>query len=102
MAFDQPLAPRPTTALSRRAWQVPAPWKQAGRMVALSAATIAAEAGLAWLQRRQQHIVPTTQTPTTARIVALGWRVTETWQNGHLQQRVEEQVMWLEPGSRRR
>ncbi|HEX6288998.1 MAG TPA: hypothetical protein VFZ66_07395 [Herpetosiphonaceae bacterium] len=99
-ALDQPLAPRPAASLAQRSWQVPVPWKQAGRVMALGVATLAAEAGLAWLQRRQQQQpqpLSRPQPPTTARVIAMGWRVTETWQGGHLQQRTEEKVMWLEP-----
>jgi hypothetical protein len=101
---SQPLAQRPFAALAARSRQLPAPWKQAGKVVALGAATIVAEAGLAWLQRRQQGkypALPAPQMPTTARIVALGWRVSETWQGDQLRERVEEQVMWLEPLPRR-
>ncbi len=100
--LDQPLAQRPAAALARRSWQIPAQWKQAGKVVALSAASIAAEAGLAWLQRRQQQASQRQLAPTTARVIALGWRVSETWQDGRLQQRVEEQVVWLEPDRRGR
>jgi hypothetical protein len=104
-AFDQPLAQRPSHPLARRSWQVPTEWKQASKVVALGAATIAAEAGLAWLQRRQKPIVraaqPSTAAPTAARIIAMGWRITETWQSGQLQERVQEQVMWLEPEPRK-
>lgn len=109
--FDQPLARRPGSALAPRSWQVPDQWRQAGKVVALGAATIVAEVGLAWLQRRQQNSRSTqqpdsyplaTRMPTTARIVALGWRVSETWQDGQLQERVQEQVMWLEPLPRQR
>jgi hypothetical protein len=101
-AFDQPLAPRPPQALAQRSWQVPAEWKQAGKVVALGAATIVAEAGLAWLQRRQKPLARASQPPTTARIIAMGWRVTETWHGGQLQERVQEQVMWVEPEPRSR
>jgi hypothetical protein len=103
-SVDQPLARRSAAALAARARQLPAPWKQAGKVAALGAATIVAEAGLAWLQRRQQGsrpALPARQMPTSARIVALGWRVSETWQGDQLRERVEEQVMWLEPLPRR-
>jgi hypothetical protein len=106
-ALDQPLAQRPSAALAQRSWHIPAQWKQAGKVVALSAASIAAEAGLAWWQRRQQQASqqPASQrqlAPTTARVIAMGWRVSETWQDGRLQKRVEEQVVWLDPHARKR
>ncbi|HEY0602220.1 MAG TPA: zinc ribbon domain-containing protein [Herpetosiphonaceae bacterium] len=111
-AFDQPLARRPGAALAPRSWQVPDQWRQAGKVVALGAATIVAEVGLAWLQRRQQQSSRSTEQPksyplartmpTTARVIGLGWRISETWQDGQLQERVQEQVMWLEPLPRQR
>lgn len=110
-AFDQPLARRPSAALAQRSWQVPDQWRQASKVVALGAATIVAEVGLAWLQRRQQsraaqqpksYALARPLPTTTARIVGLGWRVSETWRDGQLQERVQEQVMWLEPLPRQR
>lgn len=102
-AFDQPLVQRPAQPLAQRSWQVPAEWRQASKVVALGAATLAAEAAVAWLHRRQKPIVRATQPqlPAAARVIALGWRITETWQGGQLQERVQEQVMWLEPEPRK-
>lgn len=99
-ALEQPLAPGSSRALSRRGPQLPASWKQHGKVVALGIATLAAQIAVDLLNRRQQHIVPvrpTLQRVQTARVVALGRRVSETWRDGQLQQRVEEQVVWLVP-----
>lgn len=100
-----PLARRPNGALARRPIRLPAQWKETGKVVALGVATLAAEAGLAWLQRRQQPVAKSTvpQPPPalpqrrSARVVAMGHRVSETWVDGQLQQRTEEQVMWFAP-----
>ena len=99
-----PLTRRPTSALARRPIRLPAQWKETGKVVALGVATLAAEAGLAWLHRRQQPATkPTVSQPLalpqrrSARVVAMGHRVSETWIGGQLQQRTEEQVMWLAP-----
>jgi hypothetical protein len=99
--LSQALAQRPATPLTRRSIQIPAHWKQTGKVVALGVATVAAEAGLAWLQRHQQLPLarPRTmsQQPQRARVIALGRRVSETWVGGQLQHRTEEQVMWIAP-----
>jgi hypothetical protein len=104
-ALEQSLALRPSHALSKRVPRLPAQWKQHGRIVALGVATLAAQIAVDLLNRRQQHIVPlrpAPQTTQTARVVALGQRVSETWRDGQLQQRVVEQVVWLAPGESER
>lgn len=100
--LSQALAQRPATPLTRRSIQIPARWKQTGKVVALGVATVAAEAGLAWLQRHQHSLVaqPRSTTgpqPQRVRVIALGRRVSETWVGGQLQHRTEEQVMWMVP-----
>ncbi len=99
-ALEQPLALRSSNALSKRIPRLPVQWRQHGRIVALGVATLAAQIAVDLINRRQQHIVParpTPQTTQTARVVALGRRVSETWRDGQLQQRIEEQVVWLAP-----
>jgi len=94
--FEQRLTHTRTTPLARRSIHVPARWQQASKVVALGIASLAAEVGIAWLQRRHQPIVPATPQPQqSARVVALGRRVTQRWQNGQLQERIEEQVVWF-------
>lgn len=92
-----PLAQRPIASLTQRPVAIPAQWKQAGKVVALGVATLAAEAGMAWLQRRQQPLARTTaQSPAkNARVIAVGHRIRTTWRNGQLYERVDEQVLWM-------
>lgn len=98
-ALEQPLRPWPAAQLTRRAPRLPARWQRHGRLVALGLVTLAADAALAWLQHRQQPLArPATPTAGQApRPIALGRRVSEVWQNGQLQQRVEEQIVWFAP-----
>lgn len=103
-ALEQPLARRPTGALTRRTFHLPAQWKESGKVVALGVATVAAEIGVAWLQRRWQQPPPPRPATTPAqrgRVIAIGRRVSERWSNGQLQQRSEEQVIWFAPDDRR-
>ncbi len=107
-SLTQPLARRPAAALAQRPITIPTRWKETGKVVALGVATLAAEAGLAWLQRRQQPAARSpapaplarTQVQQAARVIAVGRRVTEIWSGGQLQQRTEEQVIWLPPDDR--
>ncbi len=96
VALEQSLAQRVPSALARRTAQLPVQWKQAGKVVALGVATVAVEAGLALLQRRQQGIVKAQPNVQRARVIAVGRRVTETWYGGQLQHRTDEQVMWFQ------
>lgn len=103
--FDQPLVRQPPAPLAQRPTAFPAQWKQAGRVVALGMAAVAAEVGLALLQQRQQRrgtplAVRQPAQPSGGRVIAVGRRVSETWRDGQLQHRVEEQVMWLMHGER--
>ena len=97
--LEQPLVRRSAAALAPRPIRIPAQWKQTGKVAALGVAALAAEAGIAWLQRRQQQAARPPAAQTSARVIALGWRVTETWHGGQLQQRTEERVAWLMPES---
>lgn len=98
----QPLARSQPAALARRSITIPVQWKQTRKVVALGVATLAAEAAMAWLNRKPQPLARAGSTPQTARVIALGRRVTETWRNGELQQRTEEQIAWLMPDQPRR
>jgi hypothetical protein len=89
-----------TTALGLRSIRLPAEWQHTGRVVALGVLTVAAEAGLQWLQRRQQPSAP----PATSgqRVVALQQRIIERWQAGQLQERTIERTVWLDPNGTKR
>jgi hypothetical protein len=93
---------RQTGALARQTQRIPARWRDTGKVVALGVATLLAEAGMAYMQRRQQPpadrpqplaVVPRQR----SRVVAIARRRTELWSNGQLQRRTEEQMVWLAP-----
>jgi hypothetical protein len=52
------------TSLASSGRNLPATWKQLGRTVAISAAALAAEAGLAWLRRRMEAGPSNISTPS--------------------------------------
>lgn len=93
----QSLVRRTNHALARTSLQLPAHWQRTGKVVALGVATIAAELGMAWLNRHKQQSLAPTRTRQAARVIAVGRRVTETWRNGELTHRTDEQIMWLAP-----
>lgn len=100
------LARRAAAPLAQRTTRLPAQWKQAGKVVALGVASIAAEVGLAWLSQRQQGqqlTRPTSQPPSeSGRVLAIGRRIRTTWRNGQLYERIDEQVLWMAPDEPRR
>jgi hypothetical protein len=90
-----------------------------GKAVALSLATLAAEAGLAWLRRRVERLnttapatsSPPTQTslvrpatpaneltPPTSRVTIWSQRVIQTWENGTLTRETIERSIWRREG----
>ena len=85
---------RTATLLARRI-QLPAHLQHTGRVVALGLLSVAVDAGLHWLQQRQQTAGP----PRTAnqRVVAAQQRIVEHWQGGQLRERTVERTVWLEP-----
>lgn len=93
--MEQPLQPASgaATILARRV-QLPAHWQHTGRVVALGLLSVAVDAGLHWLQQRQQ----TGGAPRTAnqRVVAAQQRIVERWQGGELRERTIERTVWLE------
>ncbi len=91
--IEQPLQRRSPAPLNLRTIRLPAHWQQTGRVVALGLLTVAAEAGLHWLQRRQ-HTAPASL-PSHQRVVALQQRIIEQWQGGQLQQRTIERTVWF-------
>jgi len=94
--MEQTLQPtsHAATSLARRI-QLPAHWQHTGRVVALGLLSVAVDAGLHWLQQRQQ----TSGTPRTVnqRIVVAQQRIAERWQGGELRERTIERTVWLEP-----
>jgi hypothetical protein len=104
--------------------QLPVPMRQLGQAVLVSLAALAAEAGLAWLRRRIDHInhPPPAQQPTTqvvsypvaqpvmhatpqpmmtivpaqkaARVTIQSQRTVETWEHGVLKQHTVERNIW--------
>jgi hypothetical protein len=87
--------------------------------VALSLATLAAEAGLAWLRRRVERLnsdtPATTPPPTstqlvwptapgaeppapTSRVTIWSQRVIQTWENGNLTRQTVERSVWRREG----
>jgi hypothetical protein len=93
---------------------LPVTWKQLGRTVALSAAALAAEAGLAWLRRRVENgppSAPLAQTrpaqapksvaettalavPASNVVTIVSQRVVEIWDAGDGARRVVERTFW--------
>jgi len=112
----QMLARRPESRLTVAGRNLPVTWQQLGKTVALSAAALAAEVGLAWLRRRIEAgpdapsvaplatIVPTTRPaaaePTTlARsagnvVTIISQRVVEIWDSGDGRRQVTERHFW--------
>ncbi len=103
--------------------QVPVPMRQLGQAVLVSMAALAAEAGIAWLRRRINHInhppptQPTTQVVTypvsqpvihatpqpmmtmvpaqrPPRVTIQSQRTVETWEHGILKQQTIERNIW--------
>jgi hypothetical protein len=103
-SIEQPIQRFSRAALVTRRAQLPAHWQQTGRIVALGLLSVAAEAGLHWLQHRQQR--STTEQITQHRHNksdatalmprVLQQRIVERWQGGHLQERTIERTVWLD------
>jgi hypothetical protein len=99
-------AAQPTRALVPQGYQLPVTMKQVGQGLAIGLATLAAEAGMAWLRSRIDRVgsAPTTPTPTTTALVqpsqtpdtttVVSQRVLEVWEHGELIRRVVERSAW--------
>jgi hypothetical protein len=98
--FEQPLRRWTGSALALRPLKIPARWRQTGRVIALGAATLAAEAGIAWLRRQQSSYAP--PLISSSKVYVLQQRVIERWSKGELQERTLEQTVWLAPDERSR
>lgn len=107
------LAPRPQTTLTIAGRTIPTTQiAEVGKVVALGLATVAAEAGIAWLRRRAERaglpapaaqrptaaIVPQAD-PTAAKVVTIiSQRVVEVWEQGGLARQVVERHVWRKEG----
>lgn len=95
--------------------QLPVTWQQLGKTVALSAAALAAEVGLAWLRSRMESgrvadPAPLAKTAPAARpaetqaqaivprpsnaVTIISQRVIEIWDSGDGHRRIEERAFW--------
>jgi len=120
------LAPRQSNDIVIAGHAVPAQLKQVGKAMAVSLATLAAEAGLAWLRQRIERIrvssVPTAQQPTsqvryvvpTSRseaeivptnpnpssnvVTILSRRVVEIWDRDGIARQTVERSVWRREG----
>jgi hypothetical protein len=108
-ALEQQLpAVRQQAALALRGVALPVPWKQVSKTVAIGLATLAAEAGLAWLRRKVEGgapaavaapptraLVPTRSgQPASDAVTVVSQRVLEVWEQGDLTRRVVERTFW--------
>jgi hypothetical protein len=93
--MEQTLQPASGATHVARRVQLPAHWQQTGRVVALGLLSVAVDAGLHWLQQRQQ----TGGAPRTAnqRVVVAQQRIVERWHGGQLHERTVERTVWLDP-----
>lgn len=104
---------RADAALTLAGRQLPVSWQQLGKTLAISAAALAAEAGLSWLRRRIELGAPgpttalakttpdsltrpsTTPTRPVGHIVTIvSQRVVEIWDSGDGNRRIVEQNFW--------
>ncbi len=94
--------------------QLPVTWQQLGKTVALSAAALAAEAGLAWLRRRIESGPPTTalavrqapaarpastpaeiaKSPVRSVVTIISQRVVEVWESADGKRQISEHHVW--------
>jgi hypothetical protein len=105
-ALEQQLpAVRQPAALALPGASLPIPWKQVSKTVAIGLATLAAEAGLAWLRRKAEGasapaavtraLVPTRPAqPAGDAVTVVSQRVLEVWDGADLTRRVVERTFW--------
>ncbi len=101
----------PITAITIAGHTLPVTWKQVGRTVAVGLTALAAEAGMAWLRRKVEHVnvaQTAAQPPSTAIVPArnthsstnpdvvtiVSQRVVEVWERGTLTRKVVERNFW--------
>jgi len=117
-ALEQRHTPRHEARLATTTPALPVQAQQVGKAVALSLATLAAEAGLAWLRRRVERLnsdtpaaPPTTGTQIvrpaapsaepaapTNRVTIWSQRVIQTWEDGTLTRQTVERSIWRREG----
>lgn len=103
------LAPRAEAALTIAGRPIPTTQiAEVGKVVALGLATIAAEAGIAWLRRRAERagapapaaqqpaaaVVPKTDPAASNVVTIISQRVVEVWEQGGLARQVVERHVW--------
>lgn len=93
--------------------QLPVTWQQLGKTVALSAAALAAEAGLAWLRRRIETGPATAlsvrqppaaspaassteiaKSPVSSIVTIISQRVVEVWESADGKKQISERHVW--------
>jgi hypothetical protein len=99
------------TRLTIAGRNLPVTWQQLGKTVAISAAALAADVGLAWLRRRLEagpsgapaplaRRTPATSDPVAPASVAgsivtiISQRVIEIWDSGDGRRQINEQHVW--------
>ncbi len=112
--------PHQETNLAKSGAALPAEFKQVGKALAVSLAALAAEASLAWLRQRVEHVRktaptskqthPVTQitrsatapvavpTPPNTGVTVWSQRVVQTWEQGHLIRQTVERSVWKREG----
>lgn len=88
--------PSPLASVTR---QLPAHWQGVGKTVAISAAALVAEAGLAWLKRRLEGGNAPRQDAAIApaqkqSVTITSKRVVDIWDDGKGHRRVVDQTFW--------
>jgi len=101
-----------TTAITIAGRALPVTWRQVGQTMAVGLTALVAEAGMAWLRRKIEHVAlpqaPTSAPPTTALVpgrtitpsaptevvTIISQRVVEVWEQGKLTRQVVERHLW--------
>lgn len=101
-----------STAITVAGHTLPVTWKQVGQTVAVGLTALVAEAGMAWLRRKVEHVAmphASTATPPSTAIVPtrtasqgsandtvtiVSQRVLEVWERGKMKQQVVERSFW--------
>jgi hypothetical protein len=99
-------APRQDGQITLAGRDLPVTWKQVGRTVALGAAALVADAGIAWLRRRiegPQTAAPLARTAVGQRevggaagsvVTIISQRVVEIFESGDGRRQVSERHVW--------
>ena len=100
------------TSLTIAGRKIPVTWQQLGKTVAISAAALAAEVGLAWLRRRidqgprsnetastdlaKSRTLPTTSLASKpqSNVTIMSQRVVDIFDNGAGERRIVERTLW--------